>query len=108
MRESFQLGKGLPTMNVSSIALEVASSFTLAHIYTEPVNQPRPLTFLWVNIPVSLLSIVINSWAATSILKLDTTGLNMFIACDCLLNILTVFLGLANQSPWQGWLKWLI
>ena len=107
LRERLQLVEARPAMNVSSIALEVATRFTLGHVLTRPVNQPRPLSFLWVNIPVSLLSVAANSWAAASILKADKTALNKFIVCDCFLNIFTVLLGLANQSPWQGGLKWL-
>ena len=89
-------------MNISYMVLEKTTNFSLALHQTQVINQPRPFTFIWVNLSFFLVALGVNTWAATFLMKLERTGLNKFIVCDCLINIVTSLLSLANQSPWAN------
>ena len=79
------------------------------------------MSYLFANIPLTVVTLVINLWAGASILRKDRNGVHILIVLDCLVNVvhaltnsLLVQVGyhmlssinpnsLLVQSPWSNW-----
>ena len=65
------------------------------------VNQSLSESYLWPNVCVLAISIVVNLLAAVVIGKEEKTRINRLIIWDCFANILTMAVYVFDQSPWQ-------
>ena len=65
------------------------------------VNQSLSEFYLWPNLCILAVSIVVNLLAVLVIGKEDKTRINGLIVWDCFANIFTMAVYVFDQSPWQ-------
>ena len=95
-----------PSFN-SSDGYSFESSFFLTLDKTVEVNQARDNVYIFTCLPILCLALIVNSLAVVVIWRKEQTGLNSLIICDCLVNMVTMFLSVVHQSPWFiGWPRW--
>ena len=51
------------------------------------VNVVYSMNYLFANIPLTVVTLVINLWAGVSILRKDRNGVHILIVLDCLVNV---------------------
>ena len=66
------------------------------------VNQSLTQSYLWPNVFVLTISILVNLKAAMVIGKQERTRINQLIIWDCFANIFTMCVYVFDQSPWQS------
>ena len=94
------------TSNTSGVD-SFETSFFLTLEKTVEVNQPRDNVYIFTCLPILCLALIVNSLAVVVIWRKEQTGLNSLIICDCMVNMVTMFLSLVHQSPWFiGWPQW--
>ena len=64
------------------------------------VNMPKPRGYLVTNTFFTLVTFVINLWAAICILRKERTKVNTLIVCDCIINMASSVQTSILQSPW--------
>ena len=47
------------------------------------------MSYLFANIPLTMVTLVINLWAGASILRKDRNGVHILIVLDCLVNVVS-------------------
>ena len=94
------------SFNISGVN-SFESSYFLTLDKTVEVNQPRDNVYIFTCLPILFLALIVNSLAVVVIWRKEQTGLNSLIICDCLVNMVTMFLSVVHQSPWFiGWPRW--
>ena len=66
----------------------------------EEVNQPGPSWHSWANIPILLVTWLVNIGAVVVIHKKETNGINLMIQCDCVVNVLCMIDMAFMQTKW--------
>ena len=95
------------SFNISGVN-SFESSYFLTLDKTVEVNQPRDNVYIFTCLPILFLALIVNSLAVVVIWRKEQTGLNSLIICDCLVNMVTMFLSVVHQSPWFiGWPRWM-
>ena len=85
--------------------LDVGGNITLGGVdlelvETTLVNKPRDIHFVWINLPLLLLTGILNTWAVIVIRKKEKNGINDWVITGCLANILYYVCSTFSQSPW--------
>ena len=75
-------------------------SLNLAVKLVEEVNAPISLSYTWANIPLFLLTLLVNAWALVVIRSREVTDINNLIIWDCVANVATMAINGFQQSPW--------
>ena len=57
---------------------------------TKDVNQPKDTFYLMANVPICLVTLVVNIWAVVIIRKKEKTGIHKLIICDCIVNVMSM------------------
>ena len=65
------------------------SQFILNGTETKEINQPKDTFYLFANLPVSVIALVVNTWAIVIIRKKEKNGIHHLIVCDCVANIIS-------------------
>ena len=56
---------------------------------TKEINQPKDIIYLYANIPLAVVTLLVNIWAIVIIRRKEKTGIHNLIVCDCIANIIS-------------------